>query len=87
MSDHPEEGIGTLARVHTPEDSNGDVVFERSAERPMGLWAEAGESLLRIVPLLGLDAPPTDELEDCRLRPFRFLSWNRPVTVPPASAD
>ncbi|MFE4692064.1 hypothetical protein ACFRH6_18670 [Streptomyces sp. NPDC056749] len=47
----------------------GDVVFERSAERPIGLWAEAGESLLRILPLLGPDAPPADELEDCRLCP------------------
>ncbi|CAC36705.1 hypothetical protein [Streptomyces coelicolor A3(2)] len=69
LPDHPEEGVGTLARVRTSEDPDGDVVFERSAERPMGLWAEAGESLLRIVPLLGPDAPPADELEDCRLCP------------------
>ncbi|WP_329204497.1 hypothetical protein OG893_00135 [Streptomyces sp. NBC_01696] len=53
LPDHPEEGVGTLARARTPEDPDGDVVFERSAERPMGLWAEAGESLLRILPLLG----------------------------------
>jgi hypothetical protein len=35
----------------------------------VGLWAEAGEGLLRIVPLLGPGAPPADELEDCRLCP------------------
>lgn len=69
MPDHPEEGVGTLARVRTPDDPDGDVVFERSAERPMGLWAEAGENLLRLVPLLGPDAPPVDELEDCLLCP------------------
>lgn len=68
MPDHPEEGVGTLVRVRTSDDPDGDVVFERSAERPMGLWAEAGEHLLRIVPLLGPDAP-ADELEDCRLCP------------------
>ncbi|MGJ5899235.1 hypothetical protein ACSCBZ_45960 [Streptomyces niveiscabiei] len=69
LPDHPEEGVGTLARVRAPEDPDGDVVFERSAERPMGLWAEAGENLLRIVPLLGPDAPPADEPEDCLLCP------------------
>ncbi|MGJ5763073.1 hypothetical protein [Streptomyces galbus] len=68
LPDHPEEGVGTLARVRTPEDPEGDVVFERSAERPMGLWAEAGENLRRIVPLLSPDAPPADE-EDCQLCP------------------
>jgi hypothetical protein len=35
----------------------------------VGLWAEAGENLRRIVPLLGLDAPPADEPEDCLLCP------------------
>ncbi|WP_234336365.1 hypothetical protein [Streptomyces sp. NRRL S-920] len=35
----------------------------------MGLWAEAGENLLRIVPLIGPDAPPADEFEDCLLCP------------------
>ncbi|WP_426570376.1 hypothetical protein [Streptomyces canus] len=69
MPNHPEDGVGTLARVRTSDGADGDVVFERSAERPMGLWAEAGEGLLRIVPLLGPDAPPADELEDCRLCP------------------
>lgn len=69
LPDHPEEGVGTLARVLTSEGPDGDVVFERSAERPMGLWAEAGEGLLRIVPLLGPDAPPADEPEDCQLCP------------------
>ncbi|MEH0467173.1 hypothetical protein [Streptomyces acidiscabies] len=69
MPDHPEEGVGTLARVRTSDGPDGDVVFERSAERPMGLWAEAGENLLRIVPVLGPDAPPADDLEDCRLCP------------------
>jgi len=69
LPDHPEEGVGTLARVRTPEDPEGDVAFERSAERPMGLWAEAGENLRRIVPLLSPDAPPADELEDCQLCP------------------
>jgi hypothetical protein len=75
MPGHPEEGVGTLARVRTSEDPDGDVVFERSAERPMGLWAEAGENLLRIVPLLGPDAPPADELKDCLLCP----GYYRPV--------
>ncbi|MFE5669233.1 hypothetical protein ACFQ7W_35610 [Streptomyces niveus] len=65
MPNHPEEGVGTLARVRTSGGPDGDVVFERSAERPMGLWAEAGEGLLRIVPVLDPDAPPADELEDC----------------------
>ncbi|MGW7171049.1 hypothetical protein ACWGH3_38440 [Streptomyces sp. NPDC054884] len=69
LPDHPEEGVGTLARVRTSEGPDGDVVFERSAERPMGLWAEAGENLRRIVPLLGPDAPPADEPEDCQLCP------------------
>lgn len=69
MPGQPEEGFGTLARIRTSDSPDGDVVFERSAERPMGLWAEAGEGLLRIVPLLGPDAPPADELEDCRLCP------------------
>ncbi|WP_405562718.1 hypothetical protein OG418_00345 [Streptomyces phaeochromogenes] len=69
MPDHPEEGVGALGRVRTEEGPGGDVVFERSAERPMGLWAEAGEGLRRIVPLLGPDAPPADELDDCRLCP------------------
>lgn len=67
MPDHPDEGVGTLARVRTEEGPEGDVVFERSAERPMDLWADAGEGLRRIVPLLGPDAPPADELDDCRL--------------------
>lgn len=31
----------------------------------MGLWAEAGENLLRIVPLLGPGAPPADGVDDC----------------------
>lgn len=44
LPDHPEEGVGTLARVRTSEGPDGDVVFERSAERPMGLWAEAGRT-------------------------------------------
>ncbi|MFJ6837325.1 hypothetical protein [Streptomyces sp. NPDC091209] len=76
MPDQPEEGVGTLARVRTSEGPDGDVVFERSAERPMGLWAEAGENLLPIVPLLGPNALPADELEDClvvpRLLPARL---------------
>ncbi|MFD3538421.1 hypothetical protein ACFWUQ_02840 [Streptomyces sp. NPDC058662] len=50
LPSHPDEGVDTLARVRTSEGPDGDVVFERSAERPMGLWAEAGENLLRIVP-------------------------------------
>ncbi|WP_234379182.1 hypothetical protein [Streptomyces sp. IGB124] len=66
LPNHPDEGVGTLARARTSEGPNGDdVVFERSAERPMGLWAEAGENLLRIVPLLGPDAPPADGVDDC----------------------
>lgn len=35
----------------------------------MGLWAEAGENLCRIVVLLGPDAPPADGPEDCRRCP------------------
>ncbi|MCX4632854.1 hypothetical protein [Streptomyces sp. NBC_01443] len=65
LPNHPDEGVGTLARVCTSEGPDGDVVFERSAERPMGLWAEAGENLLRIVPQLGPDAPPADGVDDC----------------------
>ncbi|MFI8178831.1 hypothetical protein ACIF6H_36985 [Streptomyces microflavus] len=64
----PEEGVGTLARVRTDAPA-GITTWERCAERPMSLWAEAGDSLTRIVPLLGPDAPPADELEDCRLCP------------------
>ncbi len=41
----------------------------------MALWAEAGENLSRIVPLLGPDAPSTDEPEDCRPCP----GCHRPV--------
>ncbi|MFD8148876.1 hypothetical protein [Streptomyces sp. NPDC059708] len=41
------------------------MVFERSAERPMELWAEAGENLLRIMPQLGPDAPAGYGVEDC----------------------
>lgn len=69
LPDHPEEGVGTFARVRTIEGPEGDVVFERRAERPMALWAEAGENLRRIVPLLGPDAPSADEPEDCHLCP------------------
>ncbi|MFF2374860.1 hypothetical protein ACFVUW_10805 [Streptomyces xiamenensis] len=69
MPDHPEEGVGTLARVRTSEGLGAEVVFERSAERPMGLWAEAGENLRRIVPFLGPDAPGTVSVEDCLLCP------------------
>lgn len=62
----PEQGVGTLARVRTSEGpDDDDVVFERSAERPMGLWAKAGENLLRIVPLLAPDSPPADGVDDC----------------------
>ncbi|SER62072.1 hypothetical protein [Streptomyces qinglanensis] len=32
LPDHPEEGVGTLARVRTSEGPDSDVVFERSAE-------------------------------------------------------
>ncbi|MGW7328196.1 hypothetical protein ACWGIU_06165 [Streptomyces sp. NPDC054840] len=63
LPSHPD--VGTLAWVRTCEGPDGDVVFERSAERPMGLWAEAGENLLRIVPQLGPDAPPADGVDDC----------------------
>ncbi|MFD3549181.1 hypothetical protein ACFWUW_26860 [Streptomyces sp. NPDC058655] len=66
LPNHPDEGVGTLARVRTSAGLDGDdVVFERSAERPMKLWAEAGKNLLRIVPLLGPDAPPADGVDDC----------------------
>ncbi|MCX4736923.1 hypothetical protein [Streptomyces sp. NBC_01363] len=69
MPNHPEEGVDTLARIRTSEGRDSGVVFERSAERPMELWADAGEHLVRIVPLLGPHALPADELEDCRLCP------------------
>ncbi|MFD9411284.1 hypothetical protein ACFWBN_30270 [Streptomyces sp. NPDC059989] len=75
LPSHPDEGVGTLARVRTSEGPDGDVVFERSAERPMGLWAEAGENLLRIVPQLGPDAPPADGVDDC----LRCPGCYRPV--------
>jgi hypothetical protein len=66
---HPEEGIGTLARVRTADDPDSEPALERRAERPLGLWAEAGENLRRIVPFLGPDSPPADEPEDCQLCP------------------
>ncbi|MFJ2407463.1 hypothetical protein ACIOUE_39950 [Streptomyces xanthochromogenes] len=66
---HPQGGVGTLARVRTVDDPDEEVVFERRAERPMALWAEAGESLSRIVELLGPDAPSAEKPEDCRLCP------------------
>lgn len=69
IPDEPQEGIGTLARVRIVEGQEDGVTFERRAERPMDLWAEAGENLRRIVPLLGPDAPPADEPEDCLLCP------------------
>ncbi|MGW0538378.1 hypothetical protein [Streptomyces sp. NPDC003032] len=69
LPDQPEEGVGTLARVRTSEEPDGDVVLERSAERPMKLWAEAGENIRRIIPLLGPDAPPVEQTEDCHLCP------------------
>ncbi|MDJ0466029.1 hypothetical protein [Streptomyces sp. H27-C3] len=78
--DYPEEGIGTLARVRTVDGEDGGT-FERRAERPMSLWAEAGENLRRIVPLLGPDAPAADEVEDCRLCPGCY----RPVYESAAS--
>ncbi|MFH8893612.1 hypothetical protein [Streptomyces sp. NPDC017949] len=63
LPNHPE---GTRARIRTSEGPDGDdVVFERSAERPMPQWAEAGENLLRIVPPLGPDAPAEDGVDDC----------------------
>ncbi|MER5417638.1 hypothetical protein [Streptomyces virginiae] len=66
LPNHPAEGVGTLARVRTSDGPDGDdVIFERSAERPIAQWAEAGENLLRIVPLLGPDSPPGDEVDDC----------------------
>jgi hypothetical protein len=36
-SNQPEEGVGTPARVRASEGPDGDVVFERSTERPMEL--------------------------------------------------
>ncbi|MFE3645502.1 hypothetical protein [Streptomyces sp. NPDC059169] len=64
IPNHPEEGVGTLARIRTEDGPDGAIVFERRAERPMALWAEAGENLRRIVPLLSPDAPPADEPEE-----------------------
>ncbi|MDW4912521.1 hypothetical protein [Streptomyces californicus] len=64
IPNHPEEAVGTLARVRAEGETDGVVVFERRAERPLALWAEAGESLLRIVPLLRPDAPSADEPEE-----------------------
>ncbi|MFJ4343263.1 hypothetical protein [Streptomyces sp. NPDC088915] len=40
------------------------MVFKRHAERPMALWADAGQNLRRIVSLLGPDAPSADEPEE-----------------------
>ncbi|MFE6887319.1 hypothetical protein [Streptomyces sp. NPDC057694] len=65
LPDHPEEDVGTLARVRTNEGPDGDGAFERSVERPLSLWAEARENLVRIVPLLSPDTP-ADDLKDCR---------------------
>ncbi|MFD7610801.1 hypothetical protein [Streptomyces sp. NPDC059828] len=64
IPNHPEEGVGALARIRTEDGPDGAIVFERRAERPMALWAEAGQNLRRIVPLLGPDAPPTDAPEE-----------------------
>jgi hypothetical protein len=64
IPNHPEEGVGTLARVRTEDGPDGAIVFEGRAERPMALWAVAGENLRRIVSLLGPDTPPADEPEE-----------------------
>lgn len=64
IPNHPEEAVGTLARLRTENGPDGTIVFERSAERPIALWAEAGQNLLRIVPLLGPVAPSADEPEE-----------------------
>lgn len=61
IPDHPGAGTGTLARVRSTTGSEGDFTFERCAERPMDLWAEAGQNLRRIVPFLGPGSPPADE--------------------------
>ncbi|MFB8039063.1 hypothetical protein ACFC5Z_40460 [Streptomyces sp. NPDC056004] len=63
---YPEEGVGTFARVRLTEGPSSEATFERRAERPMKLWAEAGENLSRIVTLLGPYAPSADEPESCR---------------------
>ncbi|MFG2715318.1 hypothetical protein ACGFX2_32865 [Streptomyces goshikiensis] len=83
LPDHPEENVGTLARVRAVEGAEDVLTVERRAERPMGLWVEAGEGLRRIVPLLGLGpgAPPADELGNCRLCPGCY----RPVYESAAS--
>ncbi|MFF7780363.1 hypothetical protein ACFZCG_38870 [Streptomyces tanashiensis] len=64
IPNHPEQAVGTLARIRAENGPDGAIVFERRAERPMALWAEAGQNLRRIVPLLGPDAPPADEPEE-----------------------
>ncbi|GAA3082927.1 hypothetical protein GCM10020000_81260 [Streptomyces olivoverticillatus] len=51
--DIPDEGVGALVRAReVTGGSEVGVVVERRAERPMALWAEAGENLLRLLPLL-----------------------------------
>ncbi|MFE4861827.1 hypothetical protein [Streptomyces sp. NPDC056670] len=81
LPNHPAEAVGTPARVRTSDGPDGDVVFERSAERPMGLWAKAGENLLlRIVPQLRPDAP-ADGVDGCLPCPGCY----RPVYDSPSS--
>lgn len=62
---HPDEGVGTFALVQSPDGPEADVHVERSAQRPMEMWAQAGENLLRIVSLLDPVGSMAPEVEDC----------------------
>ncbi|MET7759942.1 hypothetical protein ABZT27_35435 [Streptomyces sp. NPDC005389] len=64
IPNHPEEAVGTLARIRAEDGPEGAIVFEGRAERPMALWAETGQNLRRIAPLLHPDAPPTDDPDE-----------------------
>ncbi len=75
IPNEPEDGVGTLTRVRSAGGTEAEVAFERRAERPMPLWAEAGQHLRRIVPGLGPEAPPADEPENSQMCP----GCHRPV--------
>ncbi|KJY41471.1 hypothetical protein VR41_12400 [Streptomyces sp. NRRL B-1568] len=64
--DIPDEGVGALVRAReVTGGSEAGVVVERRAERPMALWAEAGENLLRLLPLLNTAETVPTEVENC----------------------
>ncbi|MEJ8654835.1 hypothetical protein WKI65_44055 [Streptomyces sp. MS1.AVA.3] len=91
LPDHPEPGVATLARIRNEQNAAGDVRIERCAERPMQLWAEAGENLIRITALLDPDTLagswPQDDCLPCPgcARPVFDTSSSSALvgTVPP----